>query len=409
MAITVFENAAIFDGHSPELIEGHVIVENGAIREVSQTLPQLNADMRLDINGRTLMPGLIDCHVHLMLSDVNIGRTVKRPQSYVAAFAANALGKSIDRGFTSLRDAGGADIGLAQAVNDGVIPGPRLFHSGRIMSQTGGHGDFRLPDEFPCACGAIHSHDSFAVLVDSPDAMRAAVREELRRGAHQIKIVASGGVASISDPLERLQFSDAEIGIAVEECARHGAYVMAHCHPTAAIRRCAELGVRSIEHCTLIDAETAAFLAKTGTYAVPTLAVCYAMMETGKALGLPPVSLAKMEKVFPFILRGLEHMRDAGVKMGYGTDLFGPQQSRQCSEFLLRREVLPPLEILRAATSIGAEILELEGKLGRIAPDAYADIIVVDGNPLEDIAVLAQDGRTLPVIMKAGVFHKNTL
>ncbi len=410
MTITVFENASVFDGHSAELLENHhVVVEGGLVREVSAVPVKSAADLRLDLRGRTLMPGLIDCHVHLLLADVNIGRTVKRPKSYLAAFAAAALAKSLDRGFTTLRDAGGADIGLAMAVADGVIPGPRLFHSGRILSQTGGHADFRAPDDLGCGCGALHHDDSFSVLVDSPDAVRQAVREELRRGAHQIKIVASGGVASLSDPLERMQFTDAEIATAVAECQRHGAYVMAHCHPAAAIRRCAELGVRSIEHATMIDAETAALLAARGTYAVPTLAVCFAMMETGKALGLPAVSLAKMETVFPFILRGLEHMRAAGVKMGLGTDLFGPQQSRQCTEFTLRAQVLTPVEILCSATGIGAEILDMDGKLGCIAPDAYADLVVVDGNPLKDIALLAADGRTLSVIMKAGAFHKNTL
>ncbi|HEY0104824.1 MAG TPA: amidohydrolase family protein [Rhizomicrobium sp.] len=410
MTTTVFENASVFDGHSAALLEHHhVAVEDGFIREVSATAIKLTADVRLDLRGRTLMPGLIDCHVHLMLTDVNIGRTVKRPKSYLSAFAAAALGKSLDRGFTTLRDAGGADIGLAMAVADGVIPGARLYHSGRILSQTGGHADFRAPDDFGCGCGALHHDDGFSVLVDSPDAVRQAVREELRRGAHQIKIVASGGVASLSDPLERMQFTDAEIASAVEECARHGAYVMAHCHPATAIRRCAELGVRSIEHATMIDAETAALLAARSTYAVPTLAVCFAMMETGKALGFPAVSLAKMETVFPFVIRGLEHMRDAGVKMGLGTDLFGAQQDRQCTEFALRSRVLKPVEILRSATSIGAEILGLDGKLGCIAPGAHADILVVDGNPLKDIGLLAQDGRALGIIMKAGAFHKNAL
>jgi len=308
-----------------------------------------------------------------------------------------------------VRDAGGTDVGYAQALADGLAVGPRLLHAGKILTQTGGHGDFRRTGDFACACELRDGGGArFAHVVDSPDEVRKAVREELRNGARQIKIMGSGGVASPSDPVDRSQFSDAEISAAVEESTRHGAYVMAHCHPAEAIRRCAELGVRSIEHATLIDQEAAEAVAAKGAFVVPTLATFYALLEDGAKLGLPPASQEKLQQVSGGALQGLHLMRRAGLKIGFGTDLLGAQQDRQGTEFGLRAQIFSPLEILQQATSLNAELLQMEDKIGRVARGYIADLVVVDGDPLADVAILG-DATKLAAIMQGGRFHKRSL
>ena len=233
------------------------------------------------------------------------------------------------------------------------------------------------------------------------------LRDELRRGAHCIKILASGGVVSPTDPVWMNQYSEEEIRAVVRETDERRTYTTAHCHPVSAIRRCVECGVRCIEHGTLMDTETAEFVAATGTYVVPTIVIIYAVLEMGPSLGVPAVILGKMQEVFQHALAGLESMRAAGVKVGFGTDLLGKLYPQQCREFLLRREVFSPLEILRQATSVTAELMMQTGKLGCVLPGAYADLIVVDGDPLADISLLAQDGRSLSTIMRAGEIVKH--
>ncbi len=411
MTTTLFTNAKLFDGVGPEIRAGaQVLVADGQIQEVSERAiaPPASAEV-VDLGGRTLMPGLIDAHVHIWASDLDIVKLITRRTEYLAAFAYRSLAAMLDRGFTTVRDAGGTDVGYAQALRDGLAIGPRLLHAGRILTQTGGHGDFRRTGDFSCACELREGGGArFAHVVDSPDEVRKAVREELRNGAHQIKIMGSGGVASPSDPIDRTQFSDAEISAAVEEATRHGAYVMAHCHPAEAIRRCAELGVRSIEHATLIDQEGAQMVAAKGAFVVPTLATMYALLEDGAKLGLPPASQEKLLQVSGGALQGLQVMRSAGLKVGFGTDLLGSQQDRQGTEFGLRAQIFSPLEILRQATSNNAELLQMEGRIGRVAPGFEADLIVVDGNPLADVTVLG-DAANIPAIMQAGRFHKRAI
>jgi imidazolonepropionase-like amidohydrolase len=410
MSATLFTNASLFDGIGPDLRRGaQVLVADGLIQEVSERgIAAPDADV-VDLRGRTLMPGLIDAHVHIWASDLDIVRLITRRTEYLAAFAYRSLAAMLDRGFTTVRDAGGTDVGYAQALADGLAVGPRLLHAGRILTQTGGHGDFRRTGDFSCACELREGGGTrLAHVVDSPDEVRKAVREELRNGAHQIKIMGSGGVASPSDPIDRTQFSDAEISAAVEEATRHGAYVMAHCHPPEAVRRCAELGVRSIEHATLIDQEAAEMVAAKGAFVVPTLATIWALLEDGAKLGLPPASQAKLQQVSGGVLQGLQVMQRTGLKIGFGTDLLGSQQDRQLSEFGLRAQVFSPLEILRQATSINAELLRMEDAIGRVAPGFAADLIVVDGDPLADVTVLG-DAANIPAIMQGGRFHKRAL
>jgi imidazolonepropionase-like amidohydrolase len=412
MTATLFTNAALFDGAGPELRKGaEVLVADGLIQQVSDRGARRPTECEVvDLAGRTLMPGLIDAHVHIWATDLDILKIVRRRTEYLAAFAYRSLAAMLDRGFTTVRDAGGTDLGYVQALGDGLVPGPRLLHAGKVLSQTGGHGDFRDPREFSCACELRESGGTrFTHIVDTPDEVRRAVREELRQGAHQIKIMGSGGVASPSDPVDRLQFSDAEILAAVEEAERHGAYVMAHCHPPRAVQRCAELGVRSIEHATLIDEEAAQAVKAKDAFVVPTLATIYALLEDGAKLGLPPVSQEKLRQVAGGVLQGLQVMRRTGLKVGLGTDLLGAQQDRQGTEFALRAQVFEPAEILAQATSVNAELLCMAEKIGRVAEGFAADLIVVDGDPLADVTLFDKGGATLPVIMQAGRFHKRTI
>ncbi len=402
----LISGARIFDGANANIVEGgSVFVEGDRIREVAEGRITTPAELTIDARGRTLMPGLIDAHVHPWASDVNILSIRTRPTEWLAMYTARSLRHMLDRGFTTVRDAGGTAPIFRRIIEEGLCEGPRLFPAAHFISQTGGHGDFRPPGEIGCACGS----DRFVSLVDSPDAVRKAVRENFRLGATQVKIMGSGGVASPADPVDRMQFSDAEIVAAVDEADRFGSYVMAHCHPTTAVRRCIELGVRCIEHATLIDDSTAAFAAQRGAFIVPTMAIVEALYEEGEAQGFPPVSMRKLHAIRGEMLSGIERMVRHGVRLGLGTDLLGDLQRRQCTEFELRAQVNAPIDVLRSATSINAEILGRHNELGTIAPGAYADMILVDGDPIANIALLGKDGASLPLIMKGGKIWKNEL
>jgi imidazolonepropionase-like amidohydrolase len=388
----LFRNARVFDGDSEVLREGFdVLVADGVISRLAPSPLAVREPVEVvDCAGRILMPGLIDAHVHVYAAGLNFTRVAQSPFSYLAHFAARFMRASLDRGFTTLRDVGGADVGLASALKEGLLDRvPRLFYGGRAISQTGGHGDFR-PGDYGCACHI----DTLTVIADGVDAVRRAVREELRRGASHIKLMASGGIASPTDPLEYCQYSDDEIRAAVDEGTRAGSYVATHCHPAEAVRRSVALGVRSIEHATLIDRETATLVA---------------LVEEGEQLGLPAVSMDKLRRIGDRALGGLEIMKRAGVKMGLGTDLLGAQHVCQTTEFTLRAQVLPAIDILRSACAVNAELLGQSGRLGTIQEGAAADLLLVDGNPLADISVLDRNGDGLLVIMQDGRFHKRAL
>ena len=410
MSSLLFQNARIFDGHSADCAEGmSVLVEGGVIREISSKPIAAPKDARVvHTGGRTLMPGLIDCHMHAYASDVSIAKVELHGPAYRTAHAVRMLSYLLDCGFTTVRDIGGGDYSLAHAIADGLIRAPRFLYGGKILSMTGGHGDMRTVDQPPhyddaCACGTFNS---FAVMADGVDQCVRAVREELRQGAHHIKIMGSGGVASPTDPVWMNQYREDEIRAIVNETTERRSYTSAHCHPASAVKRCVEFGVRVIEHATLIDDATAKFVAARGAYVVPTMVIIFTLMELGKQLGFPPESQAKVEQVFGEALVGLDRMKKAGVKMAYGTDLLGSLYVQQCREFTLRAQVFTPLEILRQATSIGAEVIQRQGQLGTIAPGALADLLVVDGDPLKDIGLLAQDGRKLSAIVRAGELVK---
>lgn len=406
MSSTIFENANVFDGVSPKLTgPRYVLIEGCEIKEVSEQPLHLEGAERIDCRGKTLMPGLIDCHVHIYIESLKLGPP-EPPVTYRAQYAHQFLTHILSCGFTTVRDVAGGDHGMAMALRDGFLTGPRFFYGGLCLTQTGGHGDMRpmsQPTDF-LTCGA--ERNVLAIHADGVDECIKATREELRKGASHIKIMGSGGVMSPNDPLDRCQYSQAEIRAIVEECARHGSYVCAHCHPGEAIRRCVEYGVRSIEHGTLIDAETADFVAEKGAYVVPTMAVIFALLEDGTEMGMPEESRRKLLMVRDHALKGLEIMKRAGVSMGFGTDLLGDQHTRQGTEFTIRSEVLTPFDILHSATAMNAEILQRKGRLGVVKSGALADLLVVDGNPLDDIRLLAEGGKHLSHIMVDGKLTK---
>jgi imidazolonepropionase-like amidohydrolase len=399
----LFENAALLDLARGELRAPHsVLVEGDRIVEVSEGSLAAPGALRLDLRGRTLMPGLIDAHVHAAITTMDLAAMERKPASLVAHEARVVLEGMLRRGFTSVRDAGGADWGLAQAVERGLVRGPRLFFSGRVLSQTGGHGDLRPRGEGGqlCAC-EIHT-TGFSHVADGVAAVRKAAREELRRGAAQLKIMASGGVASPSDPIWALQYSEEEMRAAVEEARGWRSYAMAHAYTPEAIQRALRAGVRTIEHGNLLDRETAAEIAARGAFLVPTLVTYHAIEEMGRALRFPEASLRKLRDVLDVGLRSLELAREAGVAMGFGTDLLGEAHERQLRELGIRAEALPAVEILRSATLVNAEILGRRGELGVVAPGALADLLVVDGDPLRDLGLLEKPERSLLLVMKGG-------
>jgi len=363
----------------------------------------------IDLEGRYVLPGLIDCHAHPFLADTNLARLNTVPPTLMTARAGRILGKMLMRGFTSIRDAAGADWGIKQAVKEGAIKGPRLFIAGRALSQTGGHGDMRAQTEehAPCSCANALAYTS--QIADGIDEVRRAVRNNFRLGADQIKIMVSGGVSSPHDPLECTQYSLEEVKVIVEEAERRGSYVMAHAYSSDAIQMALQSGVRTIEHGNLVDESTARLAAKAGAFVVPTLVTYTVLGETAAKNGWSEAMLQKLVAVQQTGLQSLLICRAAGVKLGFGTDLLGDSFDEQSREFLIRGEVESPAQVITSATHINAQILQMQGELGVIAKGALADLIVLDGNPLVDLHYLMDEGRHMALIMKAGTIYKNTL
>jgi imidazolonepropionase-like amidohydrolase len=315
----------------------------------------------------------------------------------------------LDRGFTSVRDTGGADWGIKEAVDKGTIAAPRLFIAGQAIGPTGGHSDSRRRTDYGMRCHCCNAMSFTMCVSDGVTEVRRAAREQMRQGADHVKIMMSGGVASPYDPLTSLQFSMEEASAAVEEATAFGRYVCAHAYTPEAITRAAHAGVRTIEHGNLIDEAAARLMAEKGMFLIANLVTYYAMKERAAEFGMNADMLAKNDLVIEGALRSLEICRRAGVPVAYGTDLLGQLQIEQSREFQLRSEVVSPMEIIRSATSIGAKVLRMEGKLGTLKAGALADILLVNGDPLKNLDLLQNQGRDLSIIMKGGQFHKNEL
>jgi imidazolonepropionase-like amidohydrolase len=405
----LFTGGKLLDPRDGVLRDGlDVLVIDDRIAEIGPGITPPEGTETIALEGRTLMPGLIDCHVHVVAETLDLWGNMIAPASLAALRAARVMTEALSRGFTTLRDLGGADIGLVRGVEDGLIDGPRLIICGKGLTTTGGHADLRQrTDDRP---GLFSDRvGSMGLIVDGVDNVRTACRTLIKEGANFIKVMANGGVSSPNDPIHSIQYSRDEIAAMVEEAENAGLYVSAHLYTDKAIRRCVELGVHSLEHCNLIEPETARMAAEAGCIAVPTLVAYEALAIEGKQLGLGAAEFEKIDVVRNGGLRSLEIMAEAGLPMAFGSDLLGQLRKYHCMEFELLAKVLSPAEIIRSVTLVGAKLCRLEGEAGEIVKGASADLIVVDGDPLADISLLGEDGAHMPLIMARGRLHKSAL
>ncbi|MBI4608132.1 MAG: amidohydrolase family protein [Candidatus Rokubacteria bacterium] len=411
MAITVFTNCFLIDCTGRGPLEGAtVVVEDDRIADVLPTGrigPLKGLVTTLDLKGQTLMPGLADAHVHICAVEANIAEQHRLlPPSLIAAKALRRLEQALMQGFTTVRDAGGADWGFREAVAQGLVPGPRLLVSGQYLSQTGGHGDKRRRAEvippIECCLGMV------AAIADGPDEVRKAAREQIRRGVDQIKIMASGGAMSPADELDTTQYTVAELQAAVEEARAANTYVLAHAYSGAAVRNAVEAGVRSIEHGNLIDEAAARALKDAGAFLVPTMITYEAIWREGKAYGIGEHQLQKINLAREKSVESVALARRLGLKIGSGSDLLGDMMAYRTHELELKAQVLTPMEVLVSATRTNAELFRMEDRIGTVEPGKYADLLVVRGNPVKDLR-LFQNADNLLLIMKGGQIYKQVL
>ncbi len=409
--ITVLANAFLIDCTGNEPMEGAaVVVEGERIKDVvrSGKVGSLKGRVdTLDLKGDTLMPGLTDAHVHICAVDGNITDQHRyHPPSLIAAKSLKRIEQALLQGFTTVRDAGGADWGFREAVNQGLVQGPRLLVSGQYLSQTGGHGDKRRRAEWiepvDCCIGMIGS------IADGEAEVRKAVREQLRRDVDQIKVMASGGAMSPADELDTTQFTVAELRAAVEEAAAVGKYVLAHAYSGAAVTNAVEAGVRSIEHGNLIDEAAAKALKAAGAFLVPTMVTYEAIWREGKAHGIGDHQLQKINVARERSVESLALARRLDLKIGSGSDLLGDMMAHRAAELELKGQVLTPMEVLVSATRTNAELFRMQDRIGTVEPGKLADLLVVKGNPLRDLRLFQNPGNLL-LIMKGGVIYKRTL
>lgn len=402
MTSLLIRNARIVDGTRPEPTEPmSIAIEDGRIREVAPRTG-FTAEAELDLAGLTVMPGLIDCHVHVIATTANLGANAALPSSLVAAKASHLMRDMLMRGFTTVRDLGGADRGLQQAVEQGYFAGPRLVICGKALSQTGGHTDYRGPYDSRDVSWYAQALGTLGRICDGkPEILRAA-RDELKNGAQFLKVMADGGVSSPSDPVGYLVFSVEELTALVEVASGFGTYVSAHLYDDRAIIRALDCGITCIEHGNLISDDTIARVAREGAFVVPTNITYDLLARCGAEFGLPEDSVAKIADVREAGLERLGKMHAAGVTMGYGSDLLGGMQTEQSGEFPLRGRYIPADAVIRSATVDAARVLRMEGEVGVIAPGAHADIIAVEGNPLENLDLLTDQGAHMPLILQGG-------
>ncbi|NGY04121.1 metal-dependent hydrolase family protein [Solimonas terrae] len=412
MSIKILRNSLIFDGRSDVLIEGgSIVIENDRIREIAAGDARIDGATVIDMGGRFVMPGLLDVHFHVYGISLNMHLIDNMTLPLKVAYAARLLKGTLHRGYTTVRDPAGGEIGLHLAIHQGLMEGPRLYYGGKALSQTGGHGDMRPAHQLdgPCGCSA---NSTFAEIVDGVENVRVFCRNELRKGADHIKVFISGGVASPTDPIWMPQYTDEEIEAAVHEAGTRRKYVVAHCHTDDGARRCLKTGIRSIDHCTMITEDTAKLIAAADgkAYAVPTIAVQEQIMRHGPELGVFGESLEKIRIAHAAAYRSMEFLKRAGARVGMGTDLFEERfHPMQNEEFSFRADIFEPIDLLRSATSVNAEIMQKRGQVGSIEPGAYADLIAIDRNPLRDIHVMARPDEHFSMIMKGGEFVRNRL
>ncbi|MCX6697030.1 MAG: amidohydrolase family protein [Methanoregula sp.] len=406
---TIIKNGQVLNVHTSRYEKKNIVVECDKITTLTEPpLTAAQGDVVIDAKGKYILPGLIDAHVHVTSATVDLAMP-QLPVTYITCCAAKNLWEALQRGFTTMRDVGGADFGLAMAVNSGVIKGSRLFYCGRALSQTGGHGDFRAKT-YDSKYGAPmeSSATSIGQIADGITEVRRACRSEFRKGASFIKIMAAGGVASPGDNVTDTQYSGEELAAIAEEVQAKSTYAAAHVYSAKAIQICLKHGVRTIEHGNLLDDETAAMMKAKEAYLIPTVITYDALARKGAEYNFPEESINKLGSVRVKALEAVKIARKHGVKIGFGTDLLGPLWEEQSNEFTLRSSVEKPIDTIISATKINAEVLNQSGNLGEISEQACADILILGKNPVEDISAIT-DHNNIKMVMKAGTIYKNTL
>lgn len=398
---TTIRNGTVLDTVEMSYSDATVVIEHGEIVEVTDA-PVAPGDVDVDANGRYVLPGLIDAHSHFRLATFDFHAMAQWTEVEFGIAMAQLSRAGLERGFTTVRDLGGDVTGLMRAIRAGRAAGPRIVRAGRMLTQTGGHGDAQGgPREVP-ECGCAMGSDVFSIIADGVDAVRKAARHQLREGSDFLKIHVSGGVASPSDPLDSLQYTPDEVAAAVTEARHRGTYVAAHAYTPEAIQMAVANGVHTIEHGNLLDAATAKAIADAGSVLVPTLVTYRAMHELGERLGLPPTNLEKNSVVYEAGLASVEQAVAAGVTLGLGTDLIGESQPMQNLELAIRAEVQQASDVLRSMWVVNPRLCRLEGRIGVITPGAYGDVVVSNVDPLTDLPAFAEAGAAISHVIQGG-------
>jgi imidazolonepropionase-like amidohydrolase len=403
----LFEHARLLDctGSAPRA-DMCVLVEGERIERIapSGSFSIAPGTSVIDCQGRTLMPGLIDAHVHLAAVDLDMASNARQPGPVVALRIAALIEATLQAGFTTVRDAGGLPWGYKEAVRLGLIDGPDLLVSGGFISQTGGHADHRSRINY-----TIPGHDSQVYaepfIVDGPEQVRWAARENLRRGSDQIKVMANGGAMSPTDKMTSTQFTVAELAAAVQEAKAADTYVLAHVYTPESMQNCLEAGVRSLEHGNFLDEETAAMIKERGAFLVPTIVTYEQIAAFGASGGVEKHQLRKIQEGLDCAFEALEIAQRYGLEIASGSDLLGPMQPVKARELTLKARVLGPIPALVASTKTNARLLRLEDEIGTVEAGKMADLIVVDGDPAADTGCL-EDTRKVQFVVKHGSVRK---
>jgi len=408
MADTIFTDARVLDVVAGEYRTGQSVrITDGKIAEIGSSVKANKDSLEIPLNGKTLMPGLCDAHVHVTAYTADFAKLKATSPFYVGIKAFEIMGGMLARGFTTVRDAGGADHGLANAVEENPTAAPRLLFCGHALSQTGGHGDMRRPGEVSlhqcfCCSGMGHVCDGIT------EVLRAA-REEIRRGATHLKIMASGGVSSPTDRITSTQFTEEELRAIVNEANAANIPVMAHAYTSRAINRALKCGVKSIEHGNLLDQGSVDLMLDGDRFLVPTLVVYHALVQEGTEAGLSADMVQKTWEVLDAGLDALKLAYQQNVNIAFGTDLLGIMHRRQLEEFKLRSPVVANDDLVRQATCNAARLFNMEDQIGQVKEGLLADLIVIDGDPLDDITALTTPETSLKMVMKEGHICINNL
>ena len=401
---TLVRNANVFDSAAGVLRPGStIVIEGDRIGTVTQEpIAVHDVGRAIDAEGRVVLPGLIDAHVHVSATSHDLPGLALQPASLTGAESARLMAAMLRRGFTTVRDAAGADWGLQAAVARGLYEGPRLFISVQPITQTGGHADMRprgVRGEMFCSCAGLAL---LGAVADGVGEVRRAVREQVRQGANQIKIMAGGGVSSPTDPIDGTQFSMDELRAAVEEAEAANLYALAHAYSPRAVTRAVQAGVRSIEHGNLIDEATVREMKRHGAYLVPTLATYAALSDEGERLGWSADMLAKLRRVQASGANAVRLATAEGVPVVFGTDLLGHMHARQSTEWALRATAQTPVQVLQGATILAARLMKQEGQIGELVAGAWADLLIVEGDPTVDVTLLGDPARAIKLLMQGG-------